>query len=86
MTVVYYGIPGGCLTPDGYGKGDTKRAVMNMDDGKEKADLITLEVLPNEGLWLETYMTPMTNPFVVASINSYDTCKRIQRRRLLSLL
>ena len=22
---------------------------MNMDDGKEKADLITLEVLPNEG-------------------------------------
>ena len=49
MTVVNHGIPGGCLTPDGYGKGNTKRAVMNLDDGKEKADLITLEVLPNEG-------------------------------------
>ena len=49
MTVVNLGIPGGCLTPDGYGKGNVKRAVMNMDDGKEKADLITLEVLPNEG-------------------------------------
>lgn len=49
MTVVNRGIPGGCLTPDGYGKGNVKRAVMNMDDGKEKADLITLEVLPNEG-------------------------------------
>ena len=49
MTAVNYGIPGGCLTPDGYGKGDTKRAIMNMSDGKQKADLITLEVLPNEG-------------------------------------
>lgn len=49
MTVVNLGIPGGCLTPDGNGKGNVKRAVMNMDDGKEKADLITLEVLPNEG-------------------------------------
>ena len=43
------GIPGGCLTPDGFGKGDTKRAVMTLDDGKMEADLITLEVLPNEG-------------------------------------
>lgn len=49
MTVVNRGIGGGCLTPDGYGKGNNKRAVMNMDDGKECADLITLEVLPNEG-------------------------------------
>lgn len=49
MTVVNHGIPGGCLTPDGGGKGNNKRAVMNMDDEKEKADLITLEVLPNEG-------------------------------------
>ena len=49
MTVVNYGIPGGCLTPDGYGKGNTKRAVMNITDGKTEADLITLEVLPNEG-------------------------------------
>lgn len=49
MTVVNKGIGGGCLTPDGYGKGNNKLAVMNMDDGKEKADLITLEVLPNEG-------------------------------------
>lgn len=49
MTVVNLGIPGGSLTPDGYGKGNVKRAVMNIDDGKDKADLITLEVLPNEG-------------------------------------
>ena len=49
LEVVNHGIPGGCLTPDGYGKGNTKLAVMNLDDGKEKADLITLEVLPNEG-------------------------------------
>lgn len=49
LRVVNYGIPGGSLTPDGFGKGNTKRAVMNMNDGKEKADLITLEVLPNEG-------------------------------------
>lgn len=49
LEYVNYGIPGGALTPDGFGKGNNKRAVMNMDDGKEKADLITLEVLPNEG-------------------------------------
>ena len=49
LNVVNYGIPGGALTPDGFGKGNNKRAVMNMDDGKENADLITLEVLPNEG-------------------------------------
>lgn len=49
LKVVNHGIPGGSLTPDGYGKGNTKAAVMNLEDGKEKADLITLEVLPNEG-------------------------------------
>jgi lysophospholipase L1-like esterase len=49
MTVVNHGIPGGSLTPDGYGKGNVKRAVMTLEDGKDKADLITLEVLPNEG-------------------------------------
>ena len=49
LNVVNRGISGGCLTPDGYGKGNNKRAVMNMEDGKECADLITLEVLPNEG-------------------------------------
>ena len=49
MKVVNKGIPGGSLTPDGYGKGNTKRAVMTLDDGKADADLITLEVLPNEG-------------------------------------
>ena len=49
MTVVNKGIPGGSLTPDGNGNGNLKRSVMNMDDGKDKADLITLEVLPNEG-------------------------------------
>ena len=42
-------IPGGSLTPDGYGKGNVKSAVMDKNDGKENADLITLEVLPNEG-------------------------------------
>ena len=40
---------GACLTPDGFGKGNMKRFIMNMEDGKEKADLITVEVLPNEG-------------------------------------
>ena len=49
LQVVNYGIPGGCLTPDGYGKGNVKRAVMTLEDGKAEADLITLEVLPNEG-------------------------------------
>ena len=49
LRVVNMGIPGGCLTPDGYGKGNVKQAVMNIDDGKQNADLITLEVLPNEG-------------------------------------
>ena len=49
MVAVNRGIGGGCLTPDGFGKGNNKRAVMNMNDGKEMADLITLEVLPNEG-------------------------------------
>lgn len=49
LKVVNKGIPGGSLTPDGYGKGNIKAAVMDKNDGKEKADLITLEVLPNEG-------------------------------------
>ena len=49
MTVMNNGIPGGSITPDGYGKGNVKRYVMNLDDDKAKADLITLEVLPNEG-------------------------------------
>ena len=49
LKVVNNGIPGGCLTPDGYGKGNVKTKVMSLDDGKDKADLITLEVLPNEG-------------------------------------
>lgn len=49
LQVVNHGIPGGSLTPDGYGKGNVKQAVMTLDDGKAEADLITLEVLPNEG-------------------------------------
>ena len=49
LKVVNKGIGGGCVTPDGFGKGSTKRAVMTLDDGKADADLITLEVLPNEG-------------------------------------
>lgn len=49
MNVVNKGIPGGSLTPDGLGKGNVKNSIMNLEDGKEKADLITVEVLPNEG-------------------------------------
>lgn len=49
LRVVNHGIPGGSLTPDGLGGGNVKRAVMSMEDGKGDADLITLEVLPNEG-------------------------------------
>lgn len=49
LKVVNKGIPGGSLTPDGFGKGNTKNAIMNLDDGKDKADLITIDVLPNEG-------------------------------------
>lgn len=49
LKVVNKGIPGGSLTPDGFGKGNTKKAIMNLDDGKDQADLITIDVLPNEG-------------------------------------
>lgn len=49
LRVVNKGISGGSLTPDGYGKGNVKQAVMTLEDGKAEADLITLEVLPNEG-------------------------------------
>lgn len=49
LKVVNKGIPGGSLTPDGYGKGNVKAAVFDLCDGKKDADLITLEVLPNEG-------------------------------------
>lgn len=47
--MVNHGIPGSSLTPDGYGRGNTKAAVMTLADGKGDADLITLEVVPNEG-------------------------------------
>ena len=49
LHVVNHGIPGGSLTLSGNGKGNIKQAVMNLDDNKQEADLITLEVLPNEG-------------------------------------
>ena len=49
LRVVNRGIGGGSLTPDGWGKGDSKRAIMTLEDGKAEADLITLDVLPNEG-------------------------------------
>ena len=42
LKVVNKGIPGGSLTPDGYGKGNTKAAIMNLEDGKDKADLIQM--------------------------------------------
>lgn len=49
LQVVNKGKPGRSLTPDGYDGGGIKKAVMDPDDGKKEADLITLEVLPNEG-------------------------------------
>ena len=49
LNVVNKGIGGASLTPDGFGKGNGKTEIMNLDDGKEKADLITIDVLPNEG-------------------------------------
>ena len=49
LKVANKGIPGGSLTPDGYGKGNVKKAIFDLEDGKRDADLITLEVLPNEG-------------------------------------
>ena len=52
LKVVNHGIPGASLTPDGIGNavsGHVKKAVMDLTDGKLEADLITLEVLPNEG-------------------------------------
>ena len=49
LRLVNRGKGGACLTPDGWGKGDNKPRVMCTDDGKCDADLITLEVLPNEG-------------------------------------
>ena len=49
LKAVNKGIGGGCITPDGFGKGDVKNAVFDLNDGKKDADLITLEVLPNEG-------------------------------------
>lgn len=49
LRLVNKGKGGACLTPDGWGKGDNKPRVMNTDDGKCEADLITLEILPNEG-------------------------------------
>ena len=54
MTVVNRGVGGGSLSPDGYDKGGIKRAVMTLEDGKADADLITLEVLPNEGATVGT--------------------------------
>ena len=39
LRVVNKGIPGGCLTPDGYGKGNMKKAVMTLEDGKAEAAL-----------------------------------------------
>lgn len=50
MVAVNKGIPGGGITNlGGYAKGQVKAAIMTLDDGKAKADLITLEVGPNEG-------------------------------------
>ena len=49
LKVVNKGIPGGSLTPDGLGKGNCKEQIMTLEDGKAEADLITVEVLPNEG-------------------------------------
>ena len=50
LRVVNKGIPGGSLTSDGLGKGNCKSQIMTLEDGKADADLITVEVLPNEGV------------------------------------
>ena len=52
LRLVNKGVGSASLTPDGGGKGDNKLRVMNTEDGKCDADLITLEVLPNEGMHL----------------------------------
>ena len=49
LRLVNQAVGGACLTPDGWGKGNNKPRIMNTEDGKQNADLITLEVLPNEG-------------------------------------
>ena len=49
LRLVNKAVGGACLSPDGWGKGDNLPRIMNVDDGKCDADLITLEVLPNEG-------------------------------------
>jgi len=49
LKVVNKGIPGGSLTPDGLGSSNVKKAIMTLEDGKADADLITIDVLPNEG-------------------------------------
>ncbi|MBO5240064.1 MAG: hypothetical protein J6B56_01400 [Clostridia bacterium] len=50
MDVVNLGIPGGGVTNlGGFSKGQIKAALMNIEDGKQNAALITLEVGANEG-------------------------------------
>ena len=50
LRAVNKGIPCAGITPDAFdGRGATKLAVMDENDGKKDADLITLELLPNEG-------------------------------------
>ena len=50
MEVKNFGIPGGGITNlGGYSKGQVKKAIMTLEDGKAEADLITLEVGANEG-------------------------------------
>ena len=50
MDVVNLGIPGGGVTNlGGFSKGQLKDSLMSLDDGKQNADLITLEVGANEG-------------------------------------
>ena len=76
LKVVNLGIPGGCLTPDGYGKGNTKRAVMNLEDGKEKADLINMAdrvvIVTNQS----TAAVSATN-ILASNINGMNTDKYI---------
>ena len=50
LNVKNLGIGGGGITNlGGYSKGQVKKAIMTLDDGKAEADLITLEVGANEG-------------------------------------
>ena len=85
LKVVNKGIPGGSLTPDGFGKGNNKLAVMNMDDGKENADReeIYRAIWDYEKTLVTEYTSRLTADVVLANINvvTKHYAKRFSNRR-----